>query len=95
MCKAMTVVRALALLTLITLAVYPLSAQFKSTVPLVIAPATVTGLRGRFIGGLTASGSFPRRLSGRKRVGGLRCVYTEMVGNGCDLDVVLLVNNTG
>jgi VWFA-related protein len=45
-------VRALALLTL---TLYPLSAQFKSTVPLVIAPTTVTDLKGRFIAGLTAS----------------------------------------
>jgi VWFA-related protein len=42
-------------LALLTLTLYPLCAQFKSTVPLVIAPATVTDVKGRFIAGLTAS----------------------------------------
>jgi VWFA-related protein len=45
-------VRGIALLISI---VCPLAAQFKSTVPLVIAPTTVTGAKGRFIDGLTAS----------------------------------------
>ncbi len=34
--------------------VCPLFAQFKSTVPLVVAPATVTDGKGRFVDGLTA-----------------------------------------
>ena len=36
------------------IAVLPLPAQFKSTVPLVVSPVTVTDGRGRFIDGLTA-----------------------------------------
>src|ERR1700679_1964925 len=42
-------------LALLTLTLCPLSAQFKSTVPLVIAPTTVTGANGRFVDGLNAS----------------------------------------
>ena len=38
---------------MIVLAV-PCSAQFKSTVPLVVAPTTVTDSKGRFVDGLTA-----------------------------------------
>lgn len=40
-------------LALLTLALCPLSAQFKSTVPLVIAPTAVTDEKGRFVAGLT------------------------------------------
>jgi VWFA-related protein len=36
------------------LAVVPLAAQFKSTVPLVVSPVTVTDARGRFVDDLTA-----------------------------------------
>ena len=42
-------------LALLTPTLYPLCAQFKSTVPLVIAPTTITDSKGRFIGGPTAS----------------------------------------
>src|SRR5436190_10732083 len=38
---------------LLLLPVCPLLAQFKSTVPLVISPTTVTDAKGRFIDGLT------------------------------------------
>jgi hypothetical protein len=47
-----TVVRALALFSL---TVYPLSAQFKSAVPPVIAPTSVTDAKRRLVDGLTGS----------------------------------------
>jgi VWFA-related protein len=40
-------------LALLALTLCPLSAQFKSTVPLVIAPTTVTDAKGHFVAGLT------------------------------------------
>jgi len=41
-------------LLLLLIAFGPLAAQFKSTVPLVVSPVTVTDRKGRFIDGLTA-----------------------------------------
>jgi VWFA-related protein len=41
-------------LCLLILTLHPLAAQFKSTVPLVVTPTTVTGPKGDFISGLTA-----------------------------------------
>jgi len=49
MCNA----RPVRVLAFLTLTLYPLLAQFKSTVPLVIAPTTVTDPKGRFVDGLT------------------------------------------
>lgn len=42
-------------LTLLILTLLPLCAQFKSTVPLVVTPTTVTDAKGAFIAGLTAN----------------------------------------
>ena len=42
-------------LAILVLAVCPLTAQFKSTVPLVVAPVTVTDAKGAFIDGLGAA----------------------------------------